>query len=69
LLGAGGAWGLFHHLDIQKLTQGMFLMFEVTPKMMGFAFSVAALLGLLAAILPMINVARTTVVQGLKTLD
>jgi putative ABC transport system permease protein len=69
VLGAGGAWGLFHHLNIQKLTQGLFLMFEVTPKMMGFAFTVAALLGLLAAILPMINVARTSVVQGLKTLD
>jgi putative ABC transport system permease protein len=69
VIGAGGAWGLFHHLNIQKLTQGMFLMFEVTPKMMGFAFTVAALLGLLAAILPMINVARTSVVQGLKTLD
>ena len=69
IIGAGGAWVLFHNLNINKITNGMFLMFEVTPQMMGFAFSVAALLGLLSAVLPMINVARTSVVQGLKTLD
>ena len=69
LVGAGGAWVLYHQLDIQKLTNGMFIMFEVTPQMMGLAFAVAAVLGLLSAVLPMINVARTSVVQGLKTLD
>jgi putative ABC transport system permease protein len=69
VLGAGGAWVLFHSLDIQKLTNGMFVMFEVTPRMMGLAFSVAALLGVLAAIAPMFTVARTSVVEGLKTLD
>jgi putative ABC transport system permease protein len=69
ILGAGGAWLLFHSLDIQKLSSGMFVMFEVTPRMMGLAFSVAALLGVLAAIAPMFTVARTSVVEGLKTLD
>ena len=69
IIGAGGAWVLFHNLNIQKMTNGMFLMFEVTAQMMGFAFAVAAGLGVLSAVLPMINVARTSVVQGLKTLD
>jgi putative ABC transport system permease protein len=69
VLGAGGAWVLFHFLNIQKLTNGLFIMFEVTPRMMGLAFSVAALLGVLAALAPMVTVARTSVVQGLKTLD
>lgn len=69
IIGAGGAWGLFNHINIQKATNGMFLMFEVTPQMMGYAFAVAAALGVLSAVLPMINVARTSVVQGLKTLD
>lgn len=69
LIGAGGAWVLFHNLNINQFTNGLFLMFEVTPQMMGYAFAVAALLGLLSALLPMINVARTSVVQGLKTLD
>ena len=69
IIGAGGAWVLFHNLNIQKMTNGMFLMFEVTIQMMGLAFAVAAGLGVLSAVLPMINVARTSVVQGLKTLD
>lgn len=69
IIGAGGAWVLFRNLDIQKITNGLFLMFEVTPTMMGLAFAVAATLGILSALLPMINVARTSVVQGLKTLD
>jgi putative ABC transport system permease protein len=69
VLGAGGAWVLYHSVEIQKLTNGLFVVFEVTPQMMGFAFSVAAALGLLAALAPMIGVARTSVVQGLKTLD
>ncbi len=69
IVGAGGAWVLFHNINIQKVTNGLFILFEVTPRMMGLAFAVAALLGLLSAILPMINVARTSVVQGLRTLD
>jgi putative ABC transport system permease protein len=69
LLGAGGAWLLFHSVDIHKLSNGLFLLFEVTPRMLGFAFAVAAALGLLAALAPMIAVARTSVVQGLRTLD
>jgi len=68
-LGVGGAWGLCNSLDIQKLTNGLFLLFEVTPRMVGLGFSVAALLGLLAALAPMLSVARTSVVEGLKTLD
>ena len=69
LLGAGGAWLVFHTINIQKLTNGLFLLFEVTPRMLGLAFAVAAVLGLLAALAPMIAVARTSVVQGLRTLD
>jgi putative ABC transport system permease protein len=69
IFGAGGAWVVYHMLNIQKLTSGLFIRFEVTPRMMGLAFSVAALLGVLAAIAPMFTVARTSVVQGLKTLD
>ena len=69
LLGAGGAWLVFRSINIQKLTNGMFILFEVTPRMLGLAFAVAAALGLLAALAPMLAVACTSVVQGLKTLD
>jgi len=69
LLGAGGAWWLFHSLDIPKVTNGIFVSFEVTPRHMGLAFGIAALLGIISAIGPAITVARTSVVQGLRTLD
>jgi len=69
VIGAGGAYWLFHTVDIQKLSNGLFVIFEVTPRMMGLAFSVAALLAVLAALAPILSVARTSVVQGLKTLD
>jgi putative ABC transport system permease protein len=66
---AWGSWQLVKSGSISAITKGLFVIFEVTPRMMGLAFSVAALLGLLAALVPMISVARTSVVQGLKTLD
>jgi putative ABC transport system permease protein len=69
LLGAGGAWLTYSTLNIQTLTNGLFVVFEVTPRMLGLAFSVAALIGLLAAAGPMLNVMRSSVVDGLKTLD
>lgn len=70
LLGAGGAWLFFNHtIDIQKLTNGVFLTFEVTPRHLGLSFAIAAGLGIISAAVPCITVARTSVVQGLKTLD
>ena len=69
ILGAGGAWLLFRSVNIQKLTNGIFLMFEVTPRHLGLAFGVAALLGIISALVPALSVARMSVVKGLKTLD
>ncbi|MFN0066718.1 MAG: ABC transporter permease [Limisphaerales bacterium] len=69
LIGAGGAWALFRVLPIQQITNGMIPFFEVTPWMLGFAFAVAAGLGILASIPPLIAINRTSVVEGLRTLD
>jgi len=69
LVGAGGAYALFHSLDIEKLTGGMLLHFEVTPRILASAATVAAALGIIAAVPPSLAVARTSVVDGLKTLD
>lgn len=69
LIGAGGAWLLYSTMDVSKLTNGFFVVLEVTPRMLGLGFTVAAGIGLLAALAPMLGVARTSVVQGLKTLD
>ena len=69
ILGAGGAWVFFHGIDISKLSKGIFIYFEVTPKIIGQAALVAASLGIVASIAPSIAVARTSVVDGLRTLD
>jgi putative ABC transport system permease protein len=69
VLGAGGAWLLFSSVDISRLSNGIFLYFEVTPRILGTAFGVAALLGIIASIAPALAVARTSVVEGLRTLD
>jgi putative ABC transport system permease protein len=69
LLGIGSAYALFTHGDIAKMTQGVFIMFEVTPKIIATAALVAAGLGIIASIAPSISVARMSVVNGLKTLD
>lgn len=69
LVGAGGAYALFGSLDVAELTGGMLLYFEVTPRILASAFTVAAGLGVVAAVPPALAVARTSVVEGLKTLD
>ena len=69
LAGIGGAYLLFTYGDITKMTRGIFIMFEVTPKIIGISALVAAGLGVIASIAPSIAVARMSVVGGLRTLD
>lgn len=69
LLGIGGAWAFWTFTDLQSLTRGFVVYFEVTPRIIGIGATVAALLGLVAAIGPALAVARMSVVEGLKTLD
>jgi putative ABC transport system permease protein len=69
LLGIGGAWALWTFMDLQKVTNGFLVYFEVTPRIMATGAMVAALLGIVAAIGPSVAVARMSVVDGLKTLD
>jgi putative ABC transport system permease protein len=69
VLGIGGAYFLYTYGDIASLTQGIFVSFEVTPRIMGVAALVAVVLGIAAAITPSLSVARMSVVAGLKTLD
>ena len=69
VLGIGAAWVFYTQISIATLTQGIFITFEVTPKIIGQAALVAASLGIVASIAPSIAVARTSVVDGLRTLD
>ncbi len=69
LLGAGGAWLLYRSVSISKLTGGVFPSFEVSDKILGTAFLVAAGLGIISSLAPARAVAKMSVVEGLKTLD
>ncbi len=69
IAGIGSAYLLYTFGDIGKMTAGIFVAFEVTPRIMGFAALVAALLGIASAVAPALSVARMSVVGGLKTLD
>jgi len=69
LLGAGGAWAIFSGVDAPTLTGGLFPSLDVTPRILGAAASVAALLGIVASLAPSLSVARLSVAEGLKTLD
>ena len=68
-VGIGGAWLFWSTINLQKLSQGFLVHFEVTPRIMATGGIVAALLGIVAAIGPSVSVARMSVVSGLKTLD
>jgi putative ABC transport system permease protein len=69
LVGVGGAWLFFTHVSIARLTQNIFITFEVTARIIATATLVAAGLGLAASFAPAWAVARMSVVQGLRTLD
>jgi len=68
-LGIGAACLLFHFANISELSHGIFVRFQLTPRIIGLGLLVAGGLGLLAGIAPGLAVARTSVVEGLKTLD
>jgi len=69
LIGVGGAYLLFTYGDVGKMTNGYFPSFEVTSRIVGISSLVAALLGIVASIMPSIAVAKMSVTEGLKTLD
>ncbi len=69
LIGVGGAYVLFTYGDVGKMTNGYFPSFEVTSRIIGISALVAALLGIVASIMPAIAVAKMSVTEGLKTLD
>ena len=68
-LGIGAATLLFNLVNISELSHGIFVRFIITPRIIGLVLLVAGALGVVAGIAPGIAVARTSVVEGLKTLD
>jgi putative ABC transport system permease protein len=69
LLGIGAACLLFNFANISELSHGIFVRFQMTPRIIGLALLVAGGLGVVAGIAPAVAAARTSVVEGLKRLD
>ena len=69
VLGAGGAWVVFRSIDIQTLTNGLFVMFEVTPAHDGPRLRRGVRARVAVRARADARGGATSVVQGLKTLD
>lgn len=69
LIGCVGGWIVFSNLDMYKLTNGVFIKFEVTPHIVVTGLLVAAALGIISCLAPAFASIRTSVVEGLKSLD
>ncbi len=69
VVGIGGVWLFWTFLDLQKLTNGFLVYFEVTPRIIAWGAAVAATMGIVSSLPPAIQTARMSVTEGLKTLD
>jgi putative ABC transport system permease protein len=69
LLGCGGAWALYGHIDVYKATHGFFIKFDVTPYILAAGLLIAAALGVVSSLAPAWSTLRTTIVGGLRELD
>jgi putative ABC transport system permease protein len=69
VVGCFGAWALFSHIDVYKLSQGFFIKFEVTPHILTAGLLIAAVLSVLSCAVPAYNTIRMSIVEGLKELD
>jgi putative ABC transport system permease protein len=69
VVGCFGAWALFSHLDVYKLSQGFFVKFEVTPHILTAGMLIAMVLSVASCAVPAYNAIRMSIVDGLKELD
>lgn len=70
LLGVGGAWLLFTQTEIMKtVTKGIFITFEITPRIVAQGLAVAVGLSIASSIAPCVAVSKMSVVEGLRSLD
>ncbi len=69
LAGCLGAWVLVHAVDIYKLSRGLFVNFEVTPRILAQSLLGAALLGIVSCLWPAYGNLKRSVVEGLRAPD
>ncbi len=69
LLGCLGAWLALGILDVQKLTHGLFISFDVTPPILGRGLLASVALGVVSSLMPAWRSARKNVAEGLRTVE
>ncbi len=69
LPGCLGAWLVLNTIDIQELSRGLFVSFEVTPAILARGILVAAAMGMVSCLLPAWRSVRKGVAEGLKTVE
>jgi putative ABC transport system permease protein len=69
LLGCLGAWLVLNTIDIQELSRGLFVSFEVTPAILARGILVAAAMGMVSCLLPAWRSVRKSVAEGLKMVE
>ena len=66
LLGCLAAWLALSLIDVQRLSHGLFVHFEVTPQILARGLLVAALLGIVSCLVPAWRSIRMSTAEGLK---
>jgi putative ABC transport system permease protein len=69
ILGCFGAWFLWSHLNMNIISHGMFVNFEVAPHILAAGLLISMGLGVISALAPAYASLKATVVGGLKELD
>ena len=66
LLGCLAAWLLLSMVDVEELSHGLFVTFEVTPRVLGRGLLMSLALGVASCLLPAWRSVRRSVVEGLR---
>jgi putative ABC transport system permease protein len=69
LLGCLGAWLVLSTIDVQKLSHGLFVRFELTPQILADGLLVSLALGIASCVLAAWRSVRKGVAEGLRTAD
>ena len=69
LLGCLAAWLALSTLEVQKLSRGLFVSFEVTPRILALGILASLLLGIASCWLPAWRSIRQSVSDGLRSVE
>ena len=69
VIGCAAAWVILRMVDIYKLSRGLFVNFDVTPRILATSLLAAALLGIGSCLLPAYTSLKRNVVDGLRAHD